>query len=98
MSTASNGNGHRSNGAVPLLDGAAPLLAGGLAIAGTPLDVAELERLANEMFRAGPEGAGLGEDVPAAPEVSADAAMRELPAALAQVNGRSPDGAPAPRR
>ena len=74
-------------------DGAAPLLAGGLAIAGSPLDVAALERLANEMFRAGPEGAGLGADVPAAAEESADAAMRELVAPPADMNGFSPDGA-----
>jgi len=76
-----------------LPDGAAPLLAGGLAIAGSPLDVAELERLANEMFRAGPEGAGLGADAPAAAEESADAAMRELLAPPADMNGFSPDGA-----
>ena len=92
MSTASNRNGHSSNGVSPLPDGAAPLLAGGLAIAGSPLDVAELERLANEMFRAGPEGAGLGADAPAAAEESADAAMRELLAAPAEMNRFSPDG------
>ena len=76
-----------------LPDGAGPLLAGGLAIAGSPLDVAELERLANEMFRAGPEGAGLGADAPAAAEESADAAMGELFAGPVEMNGFSPDGA-----
>ncbi|MGA2321298.1 MAG: family 2A encapsulin nanocompartment cargo protein cysteine desulfurase [Solirubrobacteraceae bacterium] len=49
------------------------------------------------MFRAGPEGADLGTDVPGdvsgAPEATADVAMRELPAALATMNGLSPDGA-----
>jgi cysteine desulfurase / selenocysteine lyase len=93
MPTASNRNGHSSNGVSSLPDGAAPLLAGGLAIAGSPLDVGKLERLANEMFRAGPEGAGLGADAPAAAEESADAAMRELLAAPAEMNGFSPDGA-----
>ena len=81
-----------SNGVSPLPDGAAPLLADGLAIAGAPLDLAELERLANEMFRAGPEGAGLGADAPVAAEESADAAMRELLAAPAEMNAFSPDG------
>ena len=36
-----------------------PRVLGGMAIAGSPLDLAELERLAIEMFRADPEGAGL---------------------------------------
>ena len=93
MSTASNGNGHRGDGVVPLPDAAAPLLANGLEIAGSPLDVAELERLANEMFRAGPEGAGLGADEPPAAEASTGDAIRELPGALPAMNGRSADGA-----
>jgi cysteine desulfurase / selenocysteine lyase len=93
MSTASNGNGHAGNGVVPLTDGGAPLWAGGMAIAGAPLDVAELEKLANEMFRAGPQGAGLGVDVPAAAQDSADAGMHELPAPPPEMNGFSPDGA-----
>src|ERR1022692_420242 len=79
MSTASEGNGYRGDGLVPPPGSGAPLWAGGLAIAGTTLDMAELERLANEMFRAGPEGAGLGTDVPATAEASANAVMRELP-------------------
>jgi cysteine desulfurase/selenocysteine lyase len=87
MSTANNGNGHHSNGVVPLSESGSPLVLGGLAVAHSPLDVAELERLANEMFRAGPEGAGLGADVPAARDASAEAASRELPAALDGMNG-----------
>ncbi|MGO9753628.1 MAG: hypothetical protein ACLP22_19375, partial [Solirubrobacteraceae bacterium] len=63
MST-SESNGHRRNGIVPRTAGGAPMALGGMAIAGSPLDLAELERLANEMFRAGPEGAGLGADTP----------------------------------
>jgi cysteine desulfurase / selenocysteine lyase len=98
MSTASNGNGAHSNGAhsngvVSLTDAGIPLWAGGMAIAGAPLDVAELEKLANEMFRAGPQGAGLGIDAPAAAQDSADAIMRELPAPPPELNGLSPDGA-----
>jgi cysteine desulfurase/selenocysteine lyase len=89
MSTANNGNGHHSNGVVPLSESGSPLVLGGLAVAHSPLDVAELERLANEMFRAGPEGAGLGFDVPAARDASAEAASRELPAALDGMNGRA---------
>jgi cysteine desulfurase/selenocysteine lyase len=65
MST-SEGNGHSRNGVVPRSAGGAPLVLGGLAIAGSPLDLAELERLANEMFRAGPEGADLGAESPGA--------------------------------
>ncbi|HEV7883238.1 MAG TPA: family 2A encapsulin nanocompartment cargo protein cysteine desulfurase [Solirubrobacteraceae bacterium] len=56
--------------------------------------MAELERLANEMFRAGPEGAGLGADVPAARDASAEAASRGLPAALDGTNGRASGGPP----
>ncbi|MGP8063125.1 MAG: family 2A encapsulin nanocompartment cargo protein cysteine desulfurase [Acidimicrobiales bacterium] len=71
---------------------------GGLAIAGSPLDLAELERLANEMFRAGPEGAGLGADTPTTdlgagkprPDASVDAAIRQL----SDMNGLSPENAP----
>ena len=93
MSTASNGNGHNGNGVVPLTDGGVPLWAGGMAVAGSPLDVAELERLANEMFRAGPRGAGLGIDTPLTAHESADALTREPPAAPPGLNGFSPDGA-----
>jgi cysteine desulfurase/selenocysteine lyase len=92
MSTASNSNGHHGNGLAPSPGPGAPLWAGGLAITGSPLDVAELERLANEMFRAGPEGAGLGADVPAAAQASADTVMRELPAGPPEMNGFSRDG------
>jgi cysteine desulfurase/selenocysteine lyase len=79
---------------------------GGLAIAGSPLDLAELERLANEMFHAGPEGAGLGADTPTTdlgagkprPDASVDAAMRELSdmngLSLSDMNGLSPESAP----
>jgi cysteine desulfurase / selenocysteine lyase len=94
MSTASNGNGHTGNGVVPLPEDGAPLLTGGMAIAGSPLDVAELEKLANEMFRAGPEGADLATDAPAAAQESADAVMREPPPTLAATNGLPPDGVP----
>jgi cysteine desulfurase/selenocysteine lyase len=50
-----------------------------MAIANSPLDLAELERLANEMFRAGPEGAGLGADTPAVPEASVEGVTGQLP-------------------
>jgi len=70
MPTASNGNGHSSNGVIPITESGTPLILGGVAIAGSPLDVAELERLANEMFKAGPEGAGLGPDTLDPPEMS----------------------------
>lgn len=92
MPTASNGNGHAANGAIPMSAGGAPVVLGGVAIAGSPLDVAELERLANEMFRAGPEGAGLGPERPAQPDVSAEGAARRLP----DMNGLSPDVAAGP--
>jgi cysteine desulfurase/selenocysteine lyase len=36
-----------------------------MAVGSSSLDLAELQRLANEMFREGPEGAGLGTDAPA---------------------------------
>jgi cysteine desulfurase/selenocysteine lyase len=67
-----------------------------MAIAGSPLDVAELERLANEMFKAGPEGAGLGPDTPEVPEVSAESAMRELPEMPAPLNDALGNGLGAP--
>jgi cysteine desulfurase/selenocysteine lyase len=50
-----------------------------MAIAGSPLDLAALQRLANEMFRAGPEGAGLGAGTSAAPELSVDDGVGRLP-------------------
>jgi cysteine desulfurase/selenocysteine lyase len=87
MPTASNGNGHSGNGVIPISESGAPLVLGGLAIAGSPLDVAELERLANEMFRAGPEGAGLGPDTPDVPEVSGESIMGELPVVPDRLNG-----------
>jgi cysteine desulfurase/selenocysteine lyase len=90
MPTASNGNGHATNGVVPTSAGGMPLVLGGMAIAGSPLDLAELERLANEMFRAGPEGAGLGAQTPVGPEVDADGVMRQM----GEIGGLSPDGAP----
>jgi cysteine desulfurase / selenocysteine lyase len=86
MPTASNGNGHSSNGVIPVSESGTPLVLGGVAIAGSPLDVAELERLANEMFKAGPEGAGLGPDTPDLPDVSGESAMRELPDVPAPLN------------
>jgi hypothetical protein len=67
-----------------------PLVLGEMAIAGSPLDLAELERLANEMFRAGPEGAGLGAQTPVRPEVNADGVMGQPP----EIDGFSPDGPP----
>jgi cysteine desulfurase/selenocysteine lyase len=73
MSTAASGNGHRAKGPVPPPEPGNPLALAGLAIAGSPLDLAELERLANEMFRAGPEGAGLGAETSAVPEASVNA-------------------------
>jgi cysteine desulfurase/selenocysteine lyase len=91
MSTPSNGNGHASNGTVPVSARGAPLVLGGPEIAGSPLDVAALERLANEMFRAGPEGAGLGADTPVPPEVGAEGMVRQLP----EIDGLPPTGAPA---
>jgi len=87
MPTASNGNGHSGNGVIPISESGAPLVLGGLAIAGSPLDVAELERLANEMFRAGPEGAGLGPEMPDVPDVSGESVMLEPPAAPDLLNG-----------
>ena len=87
MPTASNGNGHSSNGVIPIPESGTPLVLGGIAIAGSPLDLADLERLANEMFRAGPEGAGLGPEMPDVPDVSGESVMLEPPAAPDLLNG-----------
>jgi cysteine desulfurase / selenocysteine lyase len=63
MPTASE-NGHSPNGVVPPPGSGAPLFAGGTAVGSSSLDLAELQRLANEMFRDGPAGAGLAADAP----------------------------------
>jgi cysteine desulfurase/selenocysteine lyase len=89
MSTAASGNGHRANGPVASPGPGGPLVLGGLAIAGSPLDLAELERLANEMFRAGPEGAGLGAETSGVPEAGVEEAISQMPG----INGLSPDAA-----
>ncbi|MGP0049427.1 MAG: family 2A encapsulin nanocompartment cargo protein cysteine desulfurase [Solirubrobacteraceae bacterium] len=95
MSTAADSNGQRANGRVPTPEPGGPLVLGGLAIAGSPLDLAELERLANEIFRAGPEGAGLGADTSAPPQTGVEDAVSQIPG----IDGLSPepalDGSPA---
>jgi cysteine desulfurase/selenocysteine lyase len=91
MSTAANGNGHRADGLVPPPEPGSPLVLGGLAIAGSPLDLAELERLANEIFRAGPEGAGLGAETSAVPEASVNAGNGRPPG-LHQITTESGPG------
>jgi len=93
MPTASNGNGHSSNGVIPISESGTPLVLGGMAIAGSPLDVAELERLANEMFRAGPEGAGLAPDTPDLPEMTSESVIDEVSGAPDRPSGM-PAGAP----
>src|SRR5664279_1770829 len=89
MSTAADGNGYHGNGVIPKPESSGPLVVGGMALAGSPLDLAELERLANEMFRAGPEGAGLSAETAGVSEAGAEEAISQIPG----MNGLSLNGA-----